>query len=154
MNKERSAGIGAIVFGLVYALMTAQLPASNMVGDPGPKVFPYLAAGIIILTGTLLVVRKPGEGSSKPYLTKAEWKKFAVLLAVYVAYAVLLGLCGFLIATPICLFVTSTLFSAGKKIAVWKRLLYSALVTLAIYALFAKALQVVLPAGTLIHFSF
>ena len=72
-------------------------------------------------------------------------------MAVYLGYVVCLWAFGFLIATVLCLFTLSSMFSKGKSIAIWKRLLYSIGVTAVLYVCFFTLLGMSLPVGKFIR---
>ena len=67
MHRDRIVGVLTTILGAAVAYMTSQLAGTNMPGDPGPKVFPYICAGILLVCGLILTIRKPaGRGPSLP----------------------------------------------------------------------------------------
>ena len=72
------------------------------------------------------------------------------MFGMFVLYAGLLWLVGYVIATPVLLVITSFLFTEeDKKVALWKKLLFAAILTGALYWIFAKVLVMLLPMGIL-----
>ena len=76
------------------------------------------------------------------------------ILGVYLGYCLLLWAFGFLIATPILLFTLSTMFSVGKQIKWYWRVIYAIVLTAAIYAVFFSVLHMSLPTGKIIKIQF
>lgn len=66
MHRDRIVGVLTTILGAAVAYMTSQLAGTNMPGDPGPKVFPYICAGILLVCGLILTIRKPA-GEAKPF---------------------------------------------------------------------------------------
>lgn len=146
MTKDRSTGLIALILGCAVAYFTAQLPESAMAGDVGPRVFPYISAGILILCGTgLLITGKKKE--EKPYYTSAELVRLGKILAVIVGYCVLLYAAGYMIATVLGAFVLSFMFGRTKKIQWYKSLIFAVVLTALMYYIFAKVFILPLPRG-------
>lgn len=95
MHRDRIVGVLTTILGAAVAYMTSQLAGTNMPGDPGPKVFPYICAGILLVCGLILTIRKPA-GEAKPFLNgKEEVKRFISIIvtgALYVAFVYMLKL--------------------------------------------------------------
>ena len=130
------------------AYLTRQIPDSNMVGDPGSRIFPYLACFLFIVCGIGLLLtggKKPGE----PFLTSRQWLRLAIMLAVMAAYYFLLDIIGFIPLSVVLLFVVGTLFAEGQGVAWWKLLLFAVIVTALLYVAFNILLSVPLPMGFL-----
>ena len=90
MHRDRIVGVLTTILGAAVAYMTSQLAGTNMPGDPGPKVFPYICAGILLVCGLILTIRKPA-GEAKPFLNgKEEVKRFISIILVIAAYIVLM----------------------------------------------------------------
>lgn len=147
INKDKAIAACCMVLGIVYLAAALQLPATNLVNDPGPKVFP-LIGGVIVIASSLAILLKRYDEAPKATYTKAQWKKAAVMFGVFVLYAVMLWIFGYVIATPIVLLLTSYMFTdEGVKVALWKRILFAAAVTAFIYWIFVKVLVMLLPTG-------
>ena len=150
MNRNRGTGITVVLLGIFVLIYTSTIPNPvGIVGGAGPRTFPYITAGILIICGLGLILQKSDK--EKPFLTKQQWGRLLIICMAYLGYAILLWAFGFLIATVICLFTLSTMFSKGKKIAVWKRSLYSIGVTAALYICFFTLLGMSLPVGKFVR---
>ncbi len=149
MTKSRDFKVGLIgfIFGLAVIFMTSRLPDSKMAGDIGPRVFPYISGTLMTFCGGVLALisRRKNPAKDRQFLDRAGAVRLVTLLAVLIAYAVSLGKCGFLIPSMLCLFLLMTMFSESGQVRLWKRILISVLVSLAIYVAFTKGLSLRLP---------
>ena len=150
MKRDKINGAIGVVLGILLIIGAQNLPASKVPGDIGPAIFPMIAAVMIIIPGLFLVLKKP-TGEDTVFLTKEEWKRFGVLIAVFFLYAVCLWAAGFLIATPIITFNISKMFSQGKKVPFWQIALYAVVLTLLVYLCFYTGLGLKLPKGEFIN---
>ena len=148
MTKDRSTGLIALVLGIIVAIGTSQLPDSKMPGDIGPKAFPFIAAGLLIVCGAGLLIT--GRKKSEAVYDNQQLKRLGLVIAVLLGYIIAMDLIGFLIPTFIVAFVLCTMFAKGKtEVALWKRLLFAVLVDGAIYTSFTYLLNMQLPKGIL-----
>lgn len=153
MHRDRIVGVLTTILGAAVAYMTSQLAGTNMPGDPGPKVFPYICAGILLVCGLILTIRKPA-GEAKPFLNgKEEVKRFISIILVIAAYIVLMWLFGFLVPTLLVVCLLCFMFAGGKNIPKWQPIVYSIIVTGALYVAFVYMLKLRLPVGTLLDIS-
>ena len=152
LSREKLLGIIVIIISAFFALYTNTLGSTGYVGDPGPKMFPFIGCGIMALCGILLFVR-PSKGDQKQFLTKAQLKSAALLFGVYALYLVLLWLVGYTITVPVILFIVSMMFSfvseenTPMKKRIIKNLIYSVLVAAVLYLVFVVVLESQLPKG-------
>ncbi len=150
MSRDRATGLMAIVLGIVVAVMTSQLPRSMMAGDIGPKVFPYITAGIMIICGIGLLLGKEADTGRQLQLSKTQWQRLGMIFAVVFVYIVSMDFVGFIVPTVLALFILSTMFAKGRvEVALWKRILFAVAVTLILYYLFNELLVMPLPRGKL-----
>lgn len=149
MHRDRIVGLVTVIMGALVALGTTQIADSNMAGDPGPKVFPFISAGILLVCGIILLVRKPA-GEVKPFLQGQEIKRFLTIIGVIAAYIVLMWAVGFAIPTFLMVLVMCLMFGKDVKTPVWQAAIYALVVTAVLYAVFVMALHLRLPVGSLI----
>ncbi len=150
MKKDRLIGLislllGGIAFALTMMIQTSASSASA--AEPGPKLFPMSASVILIACGLGLMLQKQKDYDA--YLTKEQVKRLGILFGVFVLYCVGLHFLGFVIATPILLFITMTMFAGKKELSLIVRLIYSIGLTAVIYLTFVVALKTNIPAGLL-----
>lgn len=143
MTKNRSTGLIAMILGAAVGVGAFQLPASTIIGDVGPAVFPFLTAGILLVCGAGLLITGGGEATALDSLEAL--RRLGIIFAVVMIYCVAMNFLGFVIPTVAVLFVLSTLFSQDRPVAWWHKLLYAAAITLAIYFLFHNVLNLKLP---------
>jgi hypothetical protein len=130
------------------------LPDSNLEGDPGPKYFPLFSAILIIGSSLALILKKTDE-AAKPFLNKTQWKRLAVMFCVIAGYAFVMWLLGYVISTIITLYYVNYLFcereGVNTKSSAYriKTAVYSITITVIIYFVFHKGLQMILPQGLL-----
>ena len=145
--KDRVVALITIAFSLFYIFYIAKIPDSQMASDPGPKIFPYIA-GILMLTMSVLLFLFPKKEEKKgAWMTKLQKHRMVSLYGVYVLFVGGMYLIGYTIPTFATLFTASTMFAKGKNISWWKRFVYAAVMTVAVWALFYLALECQLPRG-------
>lgn len=149
MHRDRIVGLVTVIMGALVAFGTTQIADSNMAGDPGPKVFPFISAGILLVCGIILLVRKPA-GEAKPFLQGQEIKRFLTIIGVIAAYIVLMWAVGFAIPTFLMVLVMCLMFGKDVKTPVWQAAIYALVVTGILYVVFVMALHLRLPVGSLI----
>ena len=152
-KKDRILGVCSVLLSLWIAWITTALNFPTNKGDPGPKLFPFIGAAIIFICGVILII-KPGK-DSKTFMTKAQWKSAGIIFGVYILFAVLLWLVGFMIAVPIMLFILTLMFQAQSrpddppKKRIIRSLIYAIIAGALIYVAYVIGLQARLPEGLL-----
>lgn len=98
IRGDRIFGAVAIVFALGYILSAHGIETSFMSDPVGPRIFPYMIAGVMILSALVMVLRPDPE---------ADWPagpmlgQLGIALAVLVAYAYAITPLGFILPTAI-----------------------------------------------------
>lgn len=96
MAADRIFGAVMIVLALGYILSAMNIQTSFMSDPVGPRVFPYMVAGVVILC-SLVMVFKPDPNAEWPGPMMA--LKIGAALAVLVGYALLIRPMGFILPT-------------------------------------------------------
>jgi len=96
--SDRIFGLVAIIVALGFILSATTIQTSFLQDPVGPKTFPYLVGGIVVLCA-LSIAFKPDEEPAWPGLVTFAKLGFAVL--VLVAYSYALKPMGFLIPTAV-----------------------------------------------------
>jgi len=151
MKKDRIVGIISLVLGIAALIGTFQIPVSVNIAsssEPGPRLFPMLASILLVICGIGLLIKTPGEDTV--FLTKEQWKRYGKLFLAFLAYYAGLYLVGFVVSTPIILFVMMTMFAGPKKPSLVIRLLYSVGIALILFLAFEKLFKFPLPSGLLL----
>ena len=150
MTRSCATGITALLLGLGVVAYVNTIPNPDVLRTiAGPRIFPYITAGILIVCGLGLIFEKSQK--EKPFLTKKQWINFVMICSVYLGYAILLWAFGFIIATILCLFTLSTMFSRGKPVPIWLRAIYAVGITAVLYICFFTLLGMSLPVGKFVR---
>lgn len=149
IRRGRLGGIVGSLLGLFLIVSSRSIPASRVAGDPGSGMLPLMAGVICLISGLVLMIKKPDQTDEKTFLTKKEWKKVILILSMYLAFFVGMFVLGYIITAPIVIFATCSIIARGKNVSLIKRILYSIGVAAFIYILFHMVLKVVLPVGLL-----
>ena len=146
MKKDRIAGaVLAAACGLAAVgtkLMKVKMRLS--VGDPGPKLFLYIAAfGMMVCGAGILFSKVPDKKMLT--LDRGQWGKFGFLFLVLICYLLGLKYLGFLVSTPLAAFALIYILKQKKKINLAVAAAYSLILTGVLYLVFVKLLSIVLP---------
>lgn len=147
-TKDRIVGIVCGALGIAYLVMAFQLPATTMVGDPGPQIFPYLAGILMLASSVSMLLRKAPAEKEKPWMTTEQRKRMWSLFLLMVAYVAGMDFIGYTIPTFLMLAIMCYMFAQGRvKIKIWQCAVYGVVLTFVIYLLFTRLLSVRLPMG-------
>lgn len=98
IRSDRILGLVTVVAALAYIASAAQLETSFLADPVGPKTFPFLIGGIILLCGLVFIFRPDPD----PKWPEAKsWLSLAVAVMVLVLYAYALKPMGFLLPTAV-----------------------------------------------------
>lgn len=150
LSRDRVLGLSAIVFGLVVFLAGSRLEPMIALNEPGPKLFPMIAGGGMLICGALMAFRKKNK-QYKPFMDKAGFIRMCQLFLILVAY-VFIGLeyVGYLISTPVLLIVLYyVLAEKDKRPPLWHCILMGLGIGLALYFFFTS-MKISLPKGVIL----
>ncbi len=149
-KKNRVLGIASIILSIVAFILISQMTAAFSLaeGDPGPRLFPAIAAAVIGIFGIIVLFEKD-DSEAKEFLEKSQWGRLFLLYGIFIVYAVLVWLLGFMYPSILMLFITCTLFSGQKKIPLWIRIVYAVVLSVAITYAFQRLFAVPMPKGIL-----
>lgn len=155
MTRDYTLAAFLIGIGLVAALLTMQVPSSTFTDDPGPHLFPYFASAILVLCGVgIAATARSRAGRDDPiaasFMTRAEVRRSALLMGVFVFYGFALWLVGFHIATLVMTFVFYAAIAGRERFSLWRGLVFTLAVYGGLYLLFITFLQSYLPEGVLL----
>jgi len=148
LNKQQGLALFYIALGIWVAYLAHDIRSLFQVSsvDVGPKMFPYACAAGLVLCGVGKFISSR-DAKSKPFLDRQGVLRLAVIFLVMAAYIAGLTYLGYIITTPIMLFVLTYMLADGKKLVWWHVLLFAVLMTAAVYFAFTKLMNVILPAG-------
>jgi putative tricarboxylic transport membrane protein len=155
--------ISDAVFGAVF-LLVGIVVVIHVQGFPripgqqvGPGLFPGLIATGLAACGVLLMVSGYRKRAAEPWYETAEWMRsgrhfvaFAAIVGGVVAYVFLANAVGFLIVSPLLLWMWFTVLGVPRRRAV----IVAVVATLVIWYAFYKLLRVPLPWGFLTGVAF
>lgn len=148
MNKDRWIGLATFAFGAAALALSLRIPVQTMTEDPGPRLFPIFGSAMLLICGVGIFLQGKASGG-KPFLTKEGWRRVGAMFVLLIAYGFALRYLGFLIASPIMLFVFIRMIARGKKVSVAYSVGYALIAVAAVWAIFEKGLNTMLPSGVL-----
>lgn len=145
--SDRVAGVVLLAVAIGYSIIATGLkPALQMNRSPlEPGSFPLLL-GILLAICSILLITKPTPDPEWP--APAAWLKMGLIILTLIFYGILIRPFGFVIATTLEMIGLALLFN-GPLV---RSILYSALFTVVLYALFNYVLGLGLPKGLLTFF--
>lgn len=138
------AALFILIFGTAYLSAAISMP-SVTIGDPlGHRTFPIFLGGLIIALGLSLLLKPTNTGGS-PTL-RGSFLIVLLLATFLAAYGYTLPSLGYPLGTFLFLFITSRIIGERS----WKSgFLLSTALSLGIFILFTKVLDIPLPLGVL-----
>lgn len=149
LKKDQLIGGILVVMGIAAIIMSMQIKVKTGSTDPGSRIFPLMASGLLMVCG-IGVTLTADNGEGKGFLDKTGWKKLILSFVIMICYVLALKYIGFVISTPVFLYIITTLLANGEKLAVWKKLIYIAVITGSFYYLLHGLLKMNLPGGIII----
>ena len=148
LKRDQLFGAFFVLLGLVCFVVIGTIhPVISLdPNDAGPKFFPKLISYGLIICGIGMIALPDPDG--EPYLTRKQWLNIAKYFGLLVVYLAGLQTVGFLLSTPVCLFLMINML-AEHHVRKWAAALYSILLTLGIYLIFTRVLVIILPKGFL-----
>ncbi len=144
-------GLISVLAGIAVLISSLSIKSRMQLNEPGPALFPRICGFGFLIFGAIILVRKP-KADEKPFMTKEGWIRLIALYLVLMAY-VFVGLTyvGYMISTPILLFVLYLMLAEkDKRPRVWVAALLSLGIGLFLYIFFRKIIGVPLPQGVIL----
>ncbi len=148
-KQDHLVGGILIALGVAAIVMSLQIPVKGNSTDPGSRLFPMMASILLTVCGVGVFISAV-KSKSQTFLLPAGWKKLLLAFGTMILYVVALKYAGFVLSTPVFLFVITTMLADGQKVAIWKKLIYSLAVTALSWYLFQQVLSMSLPSGILL----
>lgn len=155
MNRTYVMGIVFVLFSLFVIWQTTLIPEKLVSNEPGPKLFPFIAAGGMLVMSVLSVIfdgaaeAKENKAGAKPYLDGAGWRRLALIFAECVVFCISMNYIGFWITGMIGMFVFIMTLKSGKKINLVFAVILSVGLASLCYFGFTKGFNIPLPKGTI-----
>lgn len=141
MSDRIAAGV-MIAVAAGFIVMAFGIRASFFTDPLGPRWVPILI-GVYVIGASVALLLRPLSKTQWP--DAPTWRRLAVCLVGFVAYAYLLVPLGFIVATTL----AYTLFAILFRGTPWRALLAGVIFSGASYLLFSTALDLYLPTGRL-----
>lgn len=149
-KRDQITGAVLVILGIVVFLMTTTFSIPVTSSYPGPRMLPDIAAFGFVVCGLGIFIESivsKKEGTS--YLTKEGWLKVVTVFLIIAAYIAGMLVAGYLIATPVILYIMTTLFARGSNSTTKGRIMFSVLTAVIIYLIYVFAFGLTLPSGLL-----
>ena len=139
-------GIGLLLFAAFYFERSFAISTGLASDRLGPTFFPRVLASGLALLAAVLIVRALLDRSDRAPLSAVRAARLFGVLGLTVIWALLLPRAGFLLVTP--LLLGSVMWTMGLRR--WRGLIGVSIgMTLVLYLVFVRALNVLLPMGPL-----
>lgn len=150
IKRDQVTGAVLILLGLATFFMTMDFSMPITAAYPGPRMLPTIAAvGFVVCGLGILVEGILSKKEEKVYMVKTGWLRIGATLGVIAGYIGAMTAVGYLIATPVILYILTTMFARGSN-STWKgRVVFSVAVALVIYVVYVYAFGLSLPSGML-----
>ncbi|HEU0103812.1 MAG TPA: tripartite tricarboxylate transporter TctB family protein [Mycobacteriales bacterium] len=143
------------VIGVVLLVDTGRIAVPGSSNTVGPRAFPYAVGAALVLVAVALAVAvwrgdraAADEGEDVDASTDTDWRAVGLIAAAFVAHALLINVVGWPLAVSLMFASVSKLLGARG----WVRpLLAGGVVSVVVWLLFVKLLNVALPGGTLLE---
>ncbi|MEO8078954.1 MAG: tripartite tricarboxylate transporter TctB family protein [Caldimonas sp.] len=140
--SDRILGAACVLVAVAMAWAARSYSAPISYEPVGPRAFPLLLSALLAAIGLWLAVRPSGHGFG---LERAHVRPIALVIVAVFGYAALFQTLGFPVATALMSLPVAMAFGGS-----WKQALAGGVgLGLALYLLFDKLLDVVLPTGLL-----
>ena len=150
IKKDQMIGAGLVLVGIFFGVMTSQFSMPLTAEYPGPKMLPTLAVFGLIVCGIGIFVQSTLKNAKeKVFLGKDGWIRGGLTFGILVLYVLGLKYIGYMISTPILLYVLATLFAKGRYTRLVPRIVYSVSFSILVYLVYVQLFKLSLPAGSL-----
>lgn len=142
---EAGFGLGVVLFGVLVAVLTTNIPIGPAYSAVGPRVFPWLVSGALVVVGLMLLIEslRATEPSERP---EVDWRAIGIVGLGLAAQLLLMAGAGFIVATTVLFVAVARAF--GSKSPIRDILIGIALCTVTQVG-FTWGLGLRLPAGIL-----
>lgn len=147
-SADTALGGAAVSLGLVLAVGTLAIGAGFGYDRIGPRTMPYgVALGLLLLGGALLVpaLRRQAE-SAVAASAPLQWKALGILALAGALFLLLAGRAGFILAASLLFWLVARAFGDHRPL---RDAATAVLLSIVVYAAFARGLGLALPAGPL-----
>ncbi|MEV4171080.1 tripartite tricarboxylate transporter TctB family protein [Nonomuraea sp. NPDC049709] len=152
-RPELGLAVVVLVLGVLVVVGTLDVSAAASRLGIGPRFFPMLVGGAMVLIGLFYVadvVRgghgDPEESEDVDAAAPTDWRSVGLVSGIFLAFAALLNVLGWIIGASLLFFGLSVALGAEHKL---RAAGIAVVMGVATYLLFVKGLGVTLPGGPL-----
>jgi putative tricarboxylic transport membrane protein len=151
MTRDRIAGLGAVVLGVLYVAATFRVPVVEAADATGPRAFPFLVGAMVTGSGLLLLAKDLRAAERRPFAwgfaaDRAVWLRIALTAAAGIGYGLVLDRLGYLLATFAFMLVMSSAINARRHL---QNLAVAAAFSIVSFVAFGVVLKLSVPRGVL-----
>lgn len=151
MTKDRVTGLLALLLGGLYLAATFRVPVLEAGDETGPRAFPFLVAGLVIVSGAALLVKdarvRVRERLDWGFLSeRTVWLRIALTIVAGVAYGLVLEPLGYLLSTFLFMVAVASFINVGRHL---QNLVVSAAFAVVSFVAFGIVLKLSVPRGVL-----
>ena len=154
ISRNQITGIILALAGLVITILTMQFRIDMTAEYPGPKLFPLIAGvGMLLLGIGIFFEKEPDD--KQVVITNTMLIRLIKVFALTILYVLGLKYFGFLLSSPIYVFVACLLFSKASlenKSKIWMFAVFAVAVSVFIYVVYTMGFSLRLPRGSLTGF--
>ncbi|WP_043618476.1 tripartite tricarboxylate transporter TctB family protein [Nonomuraea candida] len=152
-RPELGLAVVVLVLGVLVVVGTLDVSAAASQLGIGPRFFPSLVGGAMVLIGLLYVIDVLRGGHGDPEESEdvdagapTDWRSLLLVSGIFLAFAALLNVLGWVIGSSLLFFGLSVALGAEHKL---RAAGIAVVLGVATYLLFVEGLGVTLPAGPL-----
>ncbi|MGW3348354.1 tripartite tricarboxylate transporter TctB family protein [Nonomuraea rubra] len=152
-RPELGLAVVVLVLGVLVVVGTLDVSAAASQLGIGPRFFPVLVGGAMVLIGLFYVADvlrggrgDPEESEDVDAEAPTDWRSLGLVSGIFLAFAALLDLLGWIVGASLLFFGLSVALGAGNKL---RAALIAVVMGVATYLLFVNGLGVRLPGGVL-----
>jgi putative tricarboxylic transport membrane protein len=108
--------LGVVLMGFLVAFLTTRIPIGPAYSAVGPRIFPWLIAGALVVVGVLMIIESlsAAEPEEQP---EVDWRAMGWVAAGLLAQILLMETVGFILASTL-LFVAVARAFGGQRLIV------------------------------------
>ncbi|MEV4565819.1 tripartite tricarboxylate transporter TctB family protein [Nonomuraea sp. NPDC049419] len=152
-RPELGLAVVVLVLGVLVVVGTLDVSAAASQLGLGPRFFPMLVGGTMVVIGLFYVADVLRGGHADPEESEdvdadapTDWRSLGLVSGIFLAFAALLNVLGWIIGASLLFFGLSVALGAGHKL---RAAGIAVVMGVATYLLFVKGLGVSLPGGPL-----
>ncbi|MCD8222026.1 MAG: tripartite tricarboxylate transporter TctB family protein [Clostridiales bacterium] len=152
VKRDQVCGLALIIVGIIFGYLTSQFSKPFTPEYPGPKLLPAIAVfGLVVCGAGVFVNGCRQKADDKLLVDLTGFIRIVITFVILCVYVLAMKYVGFLIASPIVLYILTTYFSKASNLPtkLWARIVFSIAVSLILYAMYVPLFGMTLPGGLL-----